>query len=76
MKRVKTVKNPCGLRVKKCCASCIHKCIDNDGLRACPIIDEYVEADHVCMQLAQHFFTLNPQGFFTVFTLFIFLLII
>ena len=50
MKRVKTVKNPCGLRVKKCCASCIHKCIDNDGLRACPIIDEYVEADHVCDQ--------------------------
>ena len=50
METVKTVKNPCGLRVKKCCASCIHKCIDNDGLRACPIIDEYVEADHVCDQ--------------------------
>ena len=44
------VKNPCGLRVKKCCASCANKYIENDGLRACPVIDEYVEADHVCKQ--------------------------
>ena len=43
-KKVKTVLNPCGLRVKKCCASCANKYIENDGLRACPVIDEYVES--------------------------------
>jgi len=47
-KRVRTVLNPCGLKVKKCCASCANKYIENDGLRACPVIDEYVEANHVC----------------------------
>ena len=47
-KKVKTVLNPCGLRVKKCCASCANKYIENDGLRACPVIDEYVESGHVC----------------------------
>ena len=43
-----TVLNPCGLRVKKCCASCRFKDVEEDGSRACPIIDEYVKSDHVC----------------------------
>ena len=42
--------NPCGLRVKKCCASCINKYVEEDGSRACPILDLYVDADHVCDQ--------------------------
>ena len=48
MKKVKTVLNPCGLRVKKCCASCINKLVDNDGMRLCPIHDTFVESNHVC----------------------------
>ena len=48
MKKVKTVLNPCGLRVKKCCASCINKLVDNDGMRLCPIHDMFVESNHVC----------------------------
>ena len=47
---VNTVKNPCGLRVKKCCASCMHKYVEENGMRACPVIDEYVEASHACEQ--------------------------
>ena len=50
MKKVKTVLNPCGLRVKKCCASCINKLVDNDGMRLCPIHDTFVESNHVCNQ--------------------------
>jgi hypothetical protein len=48
MKKVKTVLNPCGLLVKKCCASCINKLVDNDGMRLCPIHDTFVESNHVC----------------------------
>ena len=48
MKKVKTVLNPCGLRVKKCCASCINKLVDNDGMRLCPIHNLFVESGHVC----------------------------
>ena len=44
------VLNPCGLRVKKCCASCKFKEVEEDGSRACPIHDLYVDADHVCDQ--------------------------
>ena len=49
--------NPCGLRVKRCCASCINKYVEEDGSRACPVIDEYVEADHVCDQWAMDYNT-------------------
>ena len=52
-----TVLNPCGLRVKKCCASCINKYIEEEGLRACPVIDEYVEQNHVCEQWAMDYNT-------------------
>ena len=48
MKKVKTVLNPCGLRVKKCCASCINKLVDNGGMRSCPIHNLFVESGHVC----------------------------
>ena len=47
-KKLRTVLNPCGLKVKRCCASCANKYIENDGERACPIINKYVEANHVC----------------------------
>lgn len=51
------VLNPCGLRVKKCCASCIHKDVEEDGMRACSLIDEYVEPCHVCEQWAMDYNT-------------------
>lgn len=43
-----TVLNPCGLRVKKCCASCRFKDVDEFGDRICSLINEYVEPCQVC----------------------------
>ena len=49
--------NSHGLRIKKCCASCIHKYVEEDGSRACPIIDEYVKSDHLCEHWAMDYNT-------------------
>lgn len=58
MKEVEnTVLNPCYLRVKKCCASCIHKQIENDGSRVCPLNDKYVEPNEVCENWAMDYNT-------------------
>ena len=35
--RIQSVYNKYGIRVKRCCASCGHKCILNDGDRLCAI---------------------------------------
>ena len=57
METENVVLNPCGLRVKKCCASCANKYVEEDGSRACPVIDLYVDADHVCEHWAMDYNT-------------------
>ena len=52
-----TVMNPCGLRVKKCCASCMNKYVDEEGVRICPILDKYVKSCDVCDQWAMDYNT-------------------
>ena len=33
--RIISVRNAYGIKVKRCCASCQHKCIETDGTRVC-----------------------------------------
>ena len=33
--RITSVRNAHGCKIKKCCASCQHKCIEKDGTRIC-----------------------------------------
>jgi len=33
--RIISVRNAYGIKVKRCCASCQHKCIETDGTRIC-----------------------------------------
>ena len=33
--RITSVRNAHGCKIKKCCASCQHKCIECDGTRVC-----------------------------------------
>ena len=33
--RIMSVRNAHGVKVKRCCASCQHKCIETDGTRVC-----------------------------------------
>ena len=33
--RIISVRNAHGIKVKRCCASCQHKCIETDGTRVC-----------------------------------------
>ena len=33
--RITSVRNAHGCKIKKCCASCQHKCIESDGTRVC-----------------------------------------
>ena len=44
----KTIKNPNGVEVVKCCASCQHKHIRKDGTRFCKKLDIKVAQMHVC----------------------------
>ena len=32
---IMSVRNAYGVKVKRCCASCQHKCIDKEGARVC-----------------------------------------
>ena len=32
---IRSVRNAHGCKVKRCCASCQHKCIESDGTRIC-----------------------------------------
>ena len=32
---IRSVRNAHGSKIKKCCASCQHKCIETDGTRVC-----------------------------------------
>ena len=33
--KITSVRNAYGVKVKRCCASCQHKCIEKDGTRVC-----------------------------------------
>ena len=36
--RIISVRNAHGIKVKRCCASCQHKCIETDGTRICALM--------------------------------------
>ena len=42
--------NRCGIKVRKCCASCIHKCLSSTSARTCALHGKKEEVDqlHVC----------------------------
>ena len=44
----KTTKNPNGVTVAKCCASCLHKLIRKDGTRRCNKLKLKVAQMHLC----------------------------
>ncbi len=48
--RITSVRNAYGVKVKKCCASCLHKCVDNDGTRICEKLELKVEQRFKCKQ--------------------------
>ena len=48
--RIVSVKNTYGIKVKKCCASCQHKCIEKEGTRTCALMMIKVEQKFKCKQ--------------------------
>ena len=48
--RITSVRNAHGVKVKRCCASCQHKCIKNDGTRFCALKMMMVEQKFKCKQ--------------------------
>ena len=48
--RITSVRNAHGVKVKRCCASCQHKCIKNDGTRFCALKMMVVEQKFKCKQ--------------------------
>lgn len=42
--------NSCGIGIRKCCASCIHKCLSSTSARTCALLGKKEEVDqlHVC----------------------------
>jgi len=48
--RITSVRNAHGIKVKRCCASCQHKCIKNDGSRFCALKRMMVEQKFRCKQ--------------------------
>ena len=46
--RISKVRNAYGVKVKKCCASCLHKCVNNDGTRVCERTQLIVEQHFKC----------------------------
>jgi len=47
-KRVMSVRNTQGIKVKRCCASCKYKCYDDNGKRFCSIMQLPVEQKSLC----------------------------
>jgi hypothetical protein len=47
---VRIVRNNCGIRVKRCCASCAKKEYTYTGKRFCTVDGKRVEALNVCQQ--------------------------
>ena len=50
MIRITSVRNAHGVKVKRCCASCQHKCIETDGTRVCSQMMLKVEQKFRCKQ--------------------------
>ena len=48
--RIVSVRNANGVKVKRCCASCQHKCIEADGTRVCLLTNNKVEQRFKCKQ--------------------------
>ena len=48
--RITSVRNAHGVKVKRCCASCQHKCIETDGTRVCAQMMIKVEQRFKCKQ--------------------------
>ena len=48
--RIMSVRNAHGVKVKRCCASCQHKCIETDGTRVCAQMMIKVEQRFKCKQ--------------------------
>jgi len=48
--RITSVRNAHGCKIKKCCASCGHKCIDNEGTRVCALMMLKVQQRFKCKQ--------------------------
>ena len=48
--RITSVRNAHGCKIKKCCASCQHKCIESDGTRVCAQMMIKVEQKFKCKQ--------------------------
>ena len=48
--RITSVRNAHGVKVKRCCASCQHKCIETDGTRVCAQMMIKVEQKFRCKQ--------------------------
>ena len=48
--RIVSVRNSYDVKVKRCCASCQHKCIEKDGTRICSQMMIKVEQRFKCKQ--------------------------
>ena len=48
--RITSVRNAHGVKVKRCCVSCQHKCIESDGTRVCAQMMIKVEQKFKCKQ--------------------------
>ncbi len=48
--RITSVRNAHGVKVKRCCASCQHKCVEADGTRVCALKMMVVEQKFKCKQ--------------------------
>lgn len=48
LKKTETTKNGFGVKVKKCCASCMHKSVENDGTRVCQLMQLKVKQGFGC----------------------------
>ena len=46
--RITSVRNAHGVKVKRCCASCQHKCIESDGTRVCALMMLKVQQKFKC----------------------------
>ena len=45
---VEQMPNKYGIKIKKCCASCAHKCLNDFGQRNCMLTNKRVRAGQVC----------------------------
>ena len=46
--RITSVRNAHGVKVKRCCASCQHKCIESDDTRVCALMMLKVQQKFKC----------------------------